>query len=318
MGMLDAFNILNSVQSFESAAEEYMPKVQAEWDRPMDDPHVWLDRYDKFSERPKFNPNIDGYISPYASGHWGASSDIIQGIAARMELGPMEEKIDPNKIFTSDIAALKTLAADQIKIVKLFERKLIESLNDKGKFGLNEDDIEAMQALTSARSAITQINKEQIAVKKNIAELKIKQSQQAAAANGTQGQTNPRSISTFEVGRSIMDNIFDAQPMQQQQQQPVVANYPTMDLDQAADVLDNIVDAGSIAATTVYESSGPTTYVVVGDSDSDTEFVTLSSTGEVLSDYPNPTSKITDVNRQSKTALDEFMVSYPVKYKDEL
>ncbi len=315
--MLDAFNQLNSVQSFESAVEEYQPKIQTEWDRPMEDPHVWLDRYDKFVDRPRFNPNIDGYISPYASGHWGGTSDILQGIASRMELGPLEEKVDPNKIFTSDIAALKTLAADQIKIVKLFERKLMESLNDKGKFGLNEDDIEAMQALTSARSAITQINKEQIAVKKSIAELKIKQSQ-SAAASGQQGPGSGRTISTFEVGRSIMDNIFDAQQPMQQTQQPIVANYPAMDIDQAATVLDNIVDAGTIAATTIYESDEPTTYVVVGDSDSDTEYVTYSSSGEILADYPNPTSKITNVDRQTNRALDEFMVPYPVKYKNEL
>ena len=44
----------------------------------------------------------------------------------------------------------------------------MEGLTDRGKFGLNEADIMAMQALTSARSAITAINKEQIAIKKNI------------------------------------------------------------------------------------------------------------------------------------------------------
>lgn len=317
MGMLDAFNQLNSVQPFESVAEEYMPQVQAEWDKPMDDPHVWLDRYDKFVERPKFNPNIDGYISPYASGHWGASSDILQGIASRMELGPLEEKVDPNKIFTADIAALKTLAADQIKIVKLFERKLVESLSDKGKFGLNEDDIEAMQALTSARSAITQINKEQIAVKKSIAELKIKQNQQSNSANTGQSPEGGRPISTFTVGRSILDNIFDA-PQMQQQQAPVVANYPSIDTDQASNVLDTIVDEGSIAASTVYEASEPTTYVVVGDSDNDTEFVTMSASGEIIQNYPNPTSKITDIDRKSKNATDEFMVSYPIKFRNEL
>ena len=317
MGMLDAFNQLNEIQPFEQSTEEYQEQHQSEWDKPMDDPHVWLDRYDRFVERPRFNPNIDGYISPYASGHWGASSDILQGIAARMELGPLEEKVDPNKIFTSDIAALKTLAADQIKIVKLFEKKLVESLSDKGKFGLNEDDIEAMQALTSARSAITQINKEQIAVKKSIAELKIKQQQNTAGGPAAQGQST-RSGNSFDVGRSFLDQIFDV-PTQQAAPIPIdTSNYPSMDTDQAASVLDNIIDVGTVASTTVYEPDKPKTYVVVGDTDADAEFVTMTAAGEVLADYPNPTSNNLTIDRTAKKAVDEFLVEYDVKFKDEM
>lgn len=313
MGMLDSFNLLNSVHPFEQVGEEYVNQIPAEFDKPPEDPHVWLDRYAKFVDRPKFNPNFDGYISPYASGHWGASSDIMQSIAMNMELGPLQERLDPNKIFTSDIAALKTLAADQIKIIKVFERRLLESLNDKGKFGLNEDDIEALQALTSARSAVTQINKEQIAVKKSIAELKIKQQQQAGATTQqTQGGTG-RGMNVFDVGRSMLDQIFDV-PMQQPQPTDI-SNYPTVDVDQAANVLNEIVDVNAVPDTTVFESEKPTVYVVVGDSDDDRQFVTYSQSGEVLSDYPEPTAKIQKVDRDSMKAYDEFMVEYPVKFK---
>lgn len=314
MGMLDSFNLLNSVHPFEQVGEEYVNQIPAEFDKPPEDPHVWLDRYAKFVDRPKFNPNFDGYISPYASGHWGASSDIMQSIAMNMELGPLQERLDPNKIFTSDIAALKTLAADQIKVIKVFERRLLESLNDKGKFGLNEDDIEALQALTSARSAVTQINKEQIAVKKNIAELKIKQQQQQAGATTQQAQGGTgRGMNVFDVGRSMLDQIFDV-PMQQPQPSDI-SNYPTVDVDQAANVLNEIVDVTAVPDTTVYESEKPTVYVVVGDSDDDPQFVTYSQSGEVLSDYPEPTAKIQKVDRDSMKAYDEFMVEYPVKFK---
>ena len=73
----------------------------------------------------------------------------------------------------------------------------------------------------------------------------------------------------------------------------------------------------AVPDTTVFESEKPTVYVVVGDSDDDRQFVTYSQSGEVLSDYPEPTAKIQTVDRDAKKAYDEFMVEYPVKFKDE-
>lgn len=317
MGMLDTFNRLNEHQSFESVNESYKQHPTAEFDRGQSDPNAWLDRYAKFTTRPGFNSNADGYFTAY-SGHWGSYSDVMQTYNMAMELGPMQEKVEPNKIFTSDIAALKTLAADQAKIVKVFERKVMESLNDKGKFGVNEDDIEALQALTAARNALASIQKEQINVKKSIAELKIKQQQAATGGSGSSSGMDGRPASAYAVGRSIMDQIFDAPVVPVSAEAPINANYPTVDLDQAANVLNNIIDSGSVAAATTYESDEPTTYVLVGDSDSDTEFITLSSSGEVLSDYPNPSTKIESVDRESGTATDELMVSYPIKTRSEL
>jgi len=317
MGMLDAFNQLNSVRSFESANETYNQHPVAEFDRGQSDPNAWLDRYAKFTTRPGFNSNVDGYFSAY-SGHWGSYSDVMQTLNMSMELGPAQEKVEPNKIFTSDIAALKTLAADQAKIVKVFERKVMESLNDKGKFGVNEDDIEALQALTAARNALASIQKEQINVKKNIAELKIKQQQAGGAGSSSSGGMDGRPASAYAVGRSIMDQIFDAPVVPTTAETPINANYPTVDLDQAANVLNSIVDSGSIVASTAYESDEPTTYVLVGDSDEDTQFITISSSGDILGDYPNPSTKIASIDREAKTATDELMVSYPIKTREEL
>jgi hypothetical protein len=317
---LDAMRMMNEHQPFEDSGNFDIVTGHDNgdvWTNSNADPSTWEDRYNQLVLRQRFNPNIDGFIAPYASAHWGASSDIMQSLYAGMEMGPLRDKLDPNKIFTTNIAALKTLAADQAKTIKIFERKFMESLTDKGKFGVNEDDIEAMQALTSARSTLANIEKEQIAVRKSIAELKIKQQQTGggpAAANTVPG----RSASAFDVGRSIMDSIFDNIPDTDTSNIPANGNYPTADLDQASDVLNNLVGEGSVVSSTKFESDEPTTYVVVGDSDTDTEFVTLSSTGEILPDYPNPTTKIKSVDRQAKRAIDELMVSFPIKDRDEL
>ena len=103
--------------------------------------------------------NMDGWISPYASDNWGATSIILKSMEDISRLPPLSDKVDPNKIFTSDISALRTQAADQMKVTKMFEKKLMESLTERGKMGLNENDIMAMQALTSARSSVTNSNR---------------------------------------------------------------------------------------------------------------------------------------------------------------
>ena len=115
-----------------------------------------------------------------------------------------------------------------------------------------------------------------------------------------------------------MDRIFD-NPVPTQPQEPAVnANYPTVDLDHAASVLDSIVGADTVPDTIAYEADDPKTYVVVGESDTDTEFVTFSASGEVLPDYPNPTTKIQSVDREAGKAVDELLVSYPIKTRDEI
>ena len=317
MSLFDVFSQMNDIKPFESVGEEmsgqYLPGT---WADVANSSGEWLDHYMAMATRPRFNPNYDGYISPFANMHWGASSDVMQTLAAGANLGPIQEKLDPNRIFTSDIAAFKTLAADQLKVVRIFERRLVESLTEKGKVGLNEDDIEAMQALTSARSAIASINKEQVAIKKNIAELKIKQ-QQAGTTPGAP-VTGGRSMNAFDIGHGMIDNIFKSAIGTTSP--PVVdTNYPSADSAQAAAVLDSIVGGDQVASTTQFESENPTTYVVLapGDSIENARFATYNSSGDVLVDYPNPTAKIVSIDTEGKTANDELMVQYPIKYINE-
>lgn len=319
MGLLDSLKHIDNTCPFESAAESAKPAVPSisSWDHAAEDSQVWLDRYATFSSRPRFNPNMDGYISPYTGGHWGATSDIMQTLSAGAELGPAQEKIDPNRIFTAELAALKSLAADQVKIKKLFERRLLESLNDKGKFGLNEDDIEAMQALTSAASAIASINKEQIAVKKNIAELKIKQQQQNPGMNPTGPQTTTVSGSSgYVVGQSILNDIFRV--TENAPNTPVVANYPDADLDQASRVLDTITADAALSESITYEAAKPTVYVE-GDSIDNAKYVAYSDkTKEILDGYPLPTAKIVSFNPETNEATNELMESFPIKPANDI
>lgn len=310
MTMLEAFNMMDQFNSF----------TEGTWDPESHEPQYHethpqssMSMQDCFNMyRTDHMPSVSafaGYISPYPTNNWDTSSGILDLIEDSSRLPSIAPKLDPNKIFSSDVAALRALASDQNKITKMFEKRLVESLADKGKFGLTEDDVEAMQALTSARSAILSIQNAQINIKKNIADLKIKQQQQQNA-NGVPGIGGGSGMNSMDVGKSFMDKIFDVPS-----QPPIDVNYVTNDvgLEQASQVIDDLIP--NVGTNTIYESSNPTTYVVVGESDDDVDFETYTADGRLIPDYPNPTTHIESIDREAKKATDDLMVEYPVKFR---
>lgn len=312
LNYLEMFNKLESVQPSDSSdvdTKSYQPTYY-------DQPPVpnWQDDFSGIITKPVLY-NMDGYISPYASNNWGGTSMIMKNLEDETHNPPLSNKVDPNKIFNSDISALRALAADQKKISKLFEKRLVESLTDRGKVGLNEEDIMAMQALTAANNAIASINKEQINIKKNIADLRIKQSQNRTSGSAGDPSLGSRGMSSVDVGRSILDSIFDVPSSNITNMSTPNVNYQTSSESDASMLIDSIIPSSESNPYIKYESSNPTTYVTVGDSDSDAEFMTYDSSGELISDYPNPTTKIVKIDREANIAVDECLVQYPLRNK---
>lgn len=309
----------------EGAATPYyplgIPASECHWD--------WEKQYNATRQNQVFmNSNVGGFISPY-EGHWNSSSMFMQNVEELAAFQPVN-KVDPNKIYNSDIQALRALQQDQLKIVKLFETRLKESLNERGKMGLTEEDIEAMQAVTAARTAIANIQKEQINIKKNISDTKIKQYQLEQtdakilnAKNGVNPDGTPQIGSAYDMGKSIIDSIFESATLAPAAVQPAYS-APTesaaMEADQAADFLDSIInnnDAGmNVTPATQYERLNPKTYVKIGNQDSDVSYETYAADGTLLPDYPNPTAKITHIDREAGIATNELMMSFQLKTED--
>lgn len=312
MSFFDTFNNVDSIQPFSGCDDtSYEPKYEAST------PSNWESEFSGIKSTPVYY-NLDGFISPYASNNWGLTTSILQTVVDESRLPALTDKVDPNRIFTADIAALRNLASEQQKITKVFEKKLVESLTDRGKFGLDENDIAAMQALTSARSTIASINKEQINVKKNIAEMKIKQQSMNNSASASSSSSNNdgysgKGQSSMDIGRSILDNIFDTPTVSTQQ----ISNndYTNGNGNSAGDILDELIGSSTVTKHTQYENVEPTTYVCLGQTDEDIEFQTYAANGSLIPDYPNPNANITKIDRDAGVATDELLVQYPIKNK---
>lgn len=301
--MFDMFETSSDENPYQRSNDIFAPSSRDP--QLMDAPANWEDTFKGFKSSPVLY-NMDGYISPYASQNWGGTSTILQYIDEDAKLGSINNKIDPNRIFSSEITRLRTLAADQQKITKLFEKRLMESLNEKGKIGLTEEDVEAMSALTSARSAIASISKEQANIKKSIADMRIKQSQSNGNEGGSMDKYN--STSSMDIGRSILDNIFDAPSTS-----TIPISYNATNVNDASKVIDNLIP--NVNSNIRHENSEPTTYVMLGETDDDVEYATYSSDGNLIPDFNNPTGRITNIDRDSKTAVNEFLEQFPIKFR---
>lgn len=305
MTFLDAFKAMDQVKPF--ASDSYDPQSH---EPQFHDTTKMSEQYNLYNvQMPRYA--FDGYISPYPSNNWDMSSNILNYVEDESRFPALEPKIDPNRIFTADIAALRALAADQNKVIRMFEKRFQETMADKSKFGLTEDDIEALQALTSARTAMMNITKAQVDIRKNIADLKIKQAQQQKVP-GLPGADPTQSASSLDVGKSLMDRIFD---LPTASVSTAAFNPAASGTDVASTVLDTLVP--TIDVSIQHEVQEPTTYVVVGDDDTDVEFVTYGSNGEIIPDYPVPTSTIDKIDRDADVATDSRLVQYPIKYRNK-
>ena len=277
---------------------------------PEDYKWEWQKEYDAL--RSAANTAMSGYISPYEGTNWGGNPLIINNLERLFEAAT-EAKLEPSKLFTSETAQLRTIGSDQYKILRLFESKLKESLTEKGKFGLNEMDIEGLQALTAGKGVMISAVKEQVAIKAKQAELRIKQ-QAAEASTGTRGAGGEvvDSSSPYGFGRDFMNNIINT-PIPDNMLVEVPATTNTS-LDDASALLDGLTGGSEVAR---FEASSVKPYVVVGDSDESAEFVAYDSTGNVVTDYPLPSSTIVKVDRDANIAEDSLNRKFPLKYKDE-
>ena len=314
---MDFLNVFESMEKYEDADGEYQyqaPTPPRYTDHPINNV---VDDFERFNHSTMYY-NLDGYISPYSYMNWGANTEIVSSVIEEGKIPAFLDRIDPNQIFTSDMSELRKLASDQNKIVKMFERRLMESLTAQGKMGLDENDIEAMQALTSARSAITSIAKEKTNIKTKIAELKIKQQTAANASNvGNPQNGNGLSPQNPYAARSIMDNIFE---LGLKEGIPVNPNVPVPTVDPSTIPIDELGEK-SDTTTTAFENLDPKIMVLADPTGNveTAEYFVIDKDGNELTEFPKPKSPITSIdlttNPEKPRATNQIGCGYDVRIR---
>ena len=316
MSFVDALNQFNT--KIPTPDESYEMLVQSQPMMSPPDPSTqqweWQKQYDAI--RSAASAALSGYVSPYEGTGWGGNPLVLNNLE-KMFIAAAESKLDPMRMFTSETTQLKTICADQAKILRLVENKLKESLMEKGKFGLNEMDIEGLQALTAGKNVLIAAVKEQVAIQAKKAELKIKQ-QAAAATEATGGSRRGGDgiapSSPYGFGRSFMDNIFNT-PIPDSTTTNIPATIGTeTSPEDAGSFIDNLIVGDSIKN----EAAGYTLKVIVdGDDDSSARFAMVDSNdNEVeLPGQSLPDSSGITINRDLDVAYGDGMVEYKIVVK---
>lgn len=326
MGMFDNFSALQGFEGNTAIENMYSDQVNNSVGPSM---NQYATGYSPFNETFNFETsfntfattpvlyNMDGYISPYQSSNFYSTSDILKNMDDGFRLPPaMDNRIDPNKIFNAEIAALNVVASDQTKTNKLFEKRLNELLSDKGFNGLSEEIITAMQALTAGRTAVANINKEKTNIKKAIADIRIKQNQQqtrSTMASSTENNTAAEvsSLSNFDVGLSMLDKIASIPKTDVQ-----VVNYQETSVKDADDIINEIFDNKNIDFETVeLEKMNAQPVVVVGanEPDSAARYEMMDANGNILSGYSVPSADIVTIDRNAENAINSRDEEFKLK-----
>lgn len=303
MSLADIYGCFNKYGTTESEETYVEPNPSGSTQCPS-----WEGNYETLRTQPTYY-RLNQYMSPYISSHWESSSPVMRTMNDMSLLPPLSDKIDPNKIFNSDITALNATAADQLRTLKAFEKKFMESINDKNKFGLTEDDVAAFQAITAARNAITSINKEKIAVKKNIADIKIKQQQNQSNAAG-QNHNDAVGSTLAPTGTSVLDSIFKSLSSNDTIPTQAPADYIPASVDSAEALIDEISNPNLQIER---EQSGIHPAVIVRDNVNDAYFANVDSNNNIVEDQSAlPDVPITNVDLMNSKANDELGRRYDV------
>ena len=333
MNNVDMFRMLGPVSDEDLNKQHYVspsPATPAFYNSFSTSEQSWEDAFKSFKTRPIMY-NIEGYCSPYSSDNWTRPSSMMALIDDRTRIPLVEDKIDPNKIFNSELNGLRTIEADQTKITKMFERRLMESLTEKGKFGLTEEDIEAMATLNAARANLTSINKEKTNIKKVIAELKIKQAQHAGETSAVTG--NGKGGDATDFGKFMLDNIFNIPSTQQpalpantstptNAETPVIPttaiNYTPIDDSGARDIIDKVFP--TVSDEVAYERDGVRLCVVYDEPGSDKyTFEARDRDNNPVPGYDIPSDlEITDIIPETHKAIDNRKRELEVIYRSEM
>lgn len=256
----------------------------------------------------------DPVAHPFEYVGWGSAMEMANAFVKTINTDNTKDKIDTNKLFQREITNIQTIQAEQQKINKLFENKLMEQLKDKGQFGVNEDLTAGFQAYTAGKTAALNAAKELVAIRKTMAEISIKQNQaesRANAANNTNAQTNNGFNSTSSS--TILDRIFDL-PANPTMSSPF--NAPEMNIEEAGSFFDSKAEESGIDDSSVsslkYESAGAKTYVQVDAGGTNPRYVTLDSNGNEIPSYPNPIAEIKSVDVQSGMATNSLLETFDI------
>jgi hypothetical protein len=225
------------------------------------------------------------------------------------------ELTDFKKEFETEAALLRNLMIDQSHFVESLQKEydFLKS-NKSSSRGVNKNMTDLIESITAARSLTTQIVDKQIALKKSIADLSMKERKEK---NGGLGE-----------GENLADfaSSYLKQMISERQQLLTGGSSEIGDysIDEMSNLLDDNLNSGEgfedrpdeVEKYLEYEDRNVTIWVFMNQSDADDyDFVALDENDEEIPDYPLPYKNKLSINRSTNIATDTFGQKYPIRWR---
>ena len=225
------------------------------------------------------------------------------------------EPTDFKKEFETESALLRNLMIDQSHFVESLQKEydFLKSSKSSSR-GINKNMTDLIANITSARALTLQTVDKQIALKKSIADLSMKERKEM---NG--GLSEGENLADF--ASSYLKQMISERQQLLTGGSAEIGDYS---IDEMSNLLDDNLNSGDnnedrpdeVEKYLEYEDRNVTIWVYMNQSDADDyEFIALDDDEEEIPDYPLPYKNKLSINRSTNIATDTFGQKYPIRWR---
>jgi hypothetical protein len=242
--------------------------------------------------------------------------DFLHGGGKKKKKKKKDKKEGPkdyNEEFEQDIALMRNLLEDSTKFTDSLQKRYyaLESSKTANR-GVGKFTTDLISSINQSRTVSSQLLNNITSLKKNIADLNMKERKEAAAASGGYDGENLSDFSSNFLRKLIQQDRSDASIYGDAT--PIEADEDTLYAN-ISEMLAGEDDRSETEAYLKYENRNVELVAMVNaNNPDDYELQAIAEDGERLYDYPIPEVSDLDINRSTNIATDEYHNHYRVEW----
>lgn len=222
------------------------------------------------------------------------------------------DMIDFNKEFEPEAALYKNLLMEQTRFTDSLQKEYDQIKSTKSSSrGVTKQITDLVENITDARALAMQLIDKQVSVKKQAAELNMKQRKEMGAQGDSENMADFASsyLKQMLTDRQQLFNGGSGDSSVSDYTEEELFN----DLSESLNSDEDMQRPEEVDKYLKYENSNVTVYIVITDDDVENyEFLAKDQDGNIIDDYPMPNHTQISVNRSTGIATDTYGKKYTI------
>lgn len=255
---------------------------------------------------------VKPHKSSSASDVFGLEGIVLGKKKKKKKKDGKKDEVDYKKEFEPESFLYKNLLVEQTRFTEALQKEYdsIKSTKSSAR-GSSKQMTDLISNITNARALSMQLIDKQVNIKKQVAELSMKQKKELSAGLDSEDLSN--------FGATYLKNLLNNRAVLYDggQGTPEVSEYSE---DEMFENINNLLDgddsiqrAEETELYLKYENKNVTIYVCIIDDDVENYYyLAKDENGDVIQDYPLPSRTSISVNRSTNIATDVYGQKYPI------